>query len=81
MLFRSPKRYFNEETTRRGIKCLKNYKKDFDFKNNCFKITPKHDWSSHGADAFRYLALSYRDTLTTIGSRQFSRANDRVINF
>lgn len=76
-----PKCYFNEETTRRGIKCLKNYKKDFDFKNNCFKISPKHDWSSHGADAFRYLALSYRDTLTTIGSRQFSRANDRVINF
>lgn len=76
-----PKCYFNEETTRKGLNCLKNYKKDFDFKNNCFKIEPKHDWSSHGADAFRYLALAYRETLTTISSRQYNRANDRVINF
>lgn len=76
-----PKCYFNEETTRKGLNCLKNYKKDFDFKNNCFKIEPKHDWSSHGADSFRYLALAYRENLTTIGSRQYNRANDRVINF
>ena len=24
-----------------------------------FKDKPLHDWSSHGADAFRYLALSF----------------------
>lgn len=76
-----PKCYFNEETTRSGLNALKNYKKDFDFKNNCFKIEPKHDWCSHGADAFRYLALSYRDTLTNIGYMQYTKALDRVINF
>jgi len=26
------------------------------------KPRPLHDWSSHAADAFRYLAVSYRDT-------------------
>ncbi|MGA7026551.1 MAG: hypothetical protein WB036_27760 [Pseudolabrys sp.] len=26
-----------------------------------FKRTPLHDWASHGADAFRYLAMSWRE--------------------
>jgi hypothetical protein len=52
--------FFNESTTKKGLLALKNYKKDFDNKNNVFKLQPKHDWASHGADAFRYLAVSYR---------------------
>jgi len=55
-----PKCFFNETTTRRGLLTLKNYKKEFDNKNNVFKLQPKHYWASHGADAFRYLAVSYR---------------------
>jgi len=58
-----PKCFFNEATTRRGLLTLKNYKKDFDNKNNTFKLQPKHDWASHGADAFRYLAVSYRENI------------------
>jgi hypothetical protein len=59
-----PKCFFNEATTRRGLLTLKNYKKDFDNKNNTFKLQPKHDWASHGADAFRYLAVSYRENIS-----------------
>jgi len=58
-----PKCFFNETTTRRGLLTLKNYKKEFDNKNNTFKLQPKHDWASHGADAFRYLAVSYRENI------------------
>jgi hypothetical protein len=36
---------------------LTNYKKQFDEIRNCFKDKPLHDWSSNGADAFRYLAV------------------------
>jgi phage terminase large subunit len=33
----------------------------FDEENNkSFKARPLHDWSSHGADAMRYLAIGYR---------------------
>lgn len=39
-----------------GIRALKEYHKDWDEKNQQFKDTPCHDWSSHGADAFRYLS-------------------------
>jgi hypothetical protein len=53
--------YFNEETTGAGLNVLRNYKKEFDFKNNTFKLQPKKDWASHGSDAFRYLAVSYRN--------------------
>ena len=48
--------YFDKEKTERGWKCLKNYHKELDEKRQAFKW-PEHDWSSHGADAFRYLAV------------------------
>lgn len=67
--------YFNEATTRAGLNALRNYKKEFDFKNNVFKLQPKHDWTSHGSDAFRYLAVSYRDDF----GREFKRM-DRAIS-
>ena len=33
---------------------MRQYRKDFDEKMQTFKNKPLHDWSSHGADAFRY---------------------------
>jgi len=48
--------YFYESTTEFGVKCLEAYRRDWDIKNGCWKDAPKHDWSSHGADAFRYLS-------------------------
>lgn len=53
--------YFDEDKCLRGIQALRSYKKDWDAKNKVFKKNPKHDWSSHGADAFRYLAVSIKD--------------------
>jgi len=67
-----PSCFFNETTTRRGLLALKNYKKEFDNKNNTFKLYPKHDWASHGADAFRYLAVSYREN---IGQQQHQQTH------
>ena len=48
--------WFDREKTERGWKCLKNYHKELDEKRMAFKW-PEHDWSSHGADSFRYLAV------------------------
>jgi hypothetical protein len=39
-----------------GLEALKSYKYEWDEKGQTFKKTPVHDWSSHSADAFRYLA-------------------------
>ena len=48
--------WFDREKTERWWKCLKNYHKELDEKRQAFKW-PEHDWSSHWADAFRYLAV------------------------
>jgi len=52
-----PSCWFNKETTKFGLECLRNYRREFNEKLNVFQERPKHDWSSHAADAFRYLAL------------------------
>mgnify|MGYP000990887662 CR=1 FL=1 len=51
--------YFDKDKTHRGIMALKNYRKDWDQKNKVFRLGPLHDWSSHGADAFRTLAVTH----------------------
>lgn len=52
-----PRCWFDKEKTARGIEALRNYRRDYDAKRKVFKNAPMHDWSSHGADAFRYLAI------------------------
>jgi len=48
--------WFDERKCSQLIKCLENYKKDWDERLGCYKSCPLHNWSSHGADAFRTLA-------------------------
>lgn len=40
------------------IKALENYRQEFDIKRKVYKSNPLHDWSSHYADAMRYLCVS-----------------------
>lgn len=54
--------YFLESTTREGVKCLESYRKEWNDKLGCFRDSPLHDWSSHTADAFRYLATMEEGT-------------------
>jgi len=56
MLF--PRVYFDAEGCAAGIEALTHYRRDYNARLGEFKPTPVHDWSSHGADAFRYLALA-----------------------
>ncbi len=53
-----PRCYFDARECEYGIEALKMYQTEWDEKNKVFKSTPKHDWASHGADAFRYLAIA-----------------------
>ena len=52
--------WFDAEKCERGIDCLRQYRRDYDENNKSFKARPLHDWSSHGADAMRYLAVGFR---------------------
>lgn len=56
-----PRCWFNMPATRDGVEGLKQYRADYDEKLRVFKDKPRHDWTSHRADAFRYLAMAYRE--------------------
>lgn len=49
--------YIDEKRCAAGIEALTNYRWDYNERLDEPKRTPVHDWSSHGSDAFRYLAL------------------------
>ena len=49
--------WFNVPKVQTGLNCLRNYRRDYDEKRKIFYERPLHDWSSHGSDSFRYLAL------------------------
>jgi phage terminase large subunit len=52
-----PRCWFNLPQVQTGLNCLRNYRRDYDEKRKIFYERPLHDWSSHGSDSFRYLAL------------------------
>lgn len=58
----STKMYIDEEKCKKLISCLDNYQYEFNEKTGLNTVQPKHDWSSHGASAFMYLALSIDKT-------------------
>lgn len=54
-----PKVWFDitNEDVKLGVNALRMYQREWDDRNRIFKQSPKHDWSSNPADAFRMLCL------------------------
>jgi phage terminase large subunit len=55
-----PRRWFNESTTGAGRDALGYYHERKDEHRNV-GLGPEHDWSSHAADAFGCMAISYEE--------------------
>lgn len=55
------KSWFDKEKCERGISALENYERKWDAKNKIFTSKPLHNWASHGADAWRMLAVAIQD--------------------
>ncbi len=51
-----PKCWFDAENCKRGLIALRSYRREWDEERKVLGLKPIHDWSSHGSDAFRYLA-------------------------
>lgn len=60
-----PRCWFDKENTKQGLSALRNYRRVFDEKRNVFFDTPLHDWASHYADSFRYLAIGLNEVDAT----------------
>ena len=52
-----PKCYFDKDKCRDGLEMLRQYRQDWDDRRKVFRDHPRHDYTSHSADAFRYLAI------------------------
>lgn len=55
--------WFDLAKTQDGVEMLRQYQREWDDVGRMFKDRPKHDSSSHAADAFRYLALAWREEI------------------
>jgi hypothetical protein len=56
-----PRCWFDAEKCADGIEALRQYQREYDEDKKAFRQTPKHDWTSHPADAMRMLAISWRE--------------------
>lgn len=70
-----PMCWFDSKKCERGIEALKLYRYEYDEKIGTLKNRPIHDWTSHAADAFRYLAEGLAQGVT------HSSAFHRKINY
>lgn len=53
--------WFDEDKTQGLLNSLVQYRREWDEKHQTYKANPLHDWTSHAADAFRYMALSIQE--------------------
>lgn len=55
-----PRCKFDVVRTNRGMEALRQYQREWDDSLKTYKPHPLHNWASHAADAFRYLAVGLR---------------------
>jgi len=53
--------WFDGDKCMEGIECLRQYQREYDEDKKVFRDRPRHDWTSHSADAFRYLSIAWRE--------------------
>ena len=51
--------WFDAKGCKYGIESLRNYRSQYDKLKRVESSKPLHDWTSHGADAFRYAAVTW----------------------
>ena len=57
-----PRCWFDKDKCERGVDALRQYRREYDEKGMTWRSRPLHDWTSHCADAMRYLAIGYKET-------------------
>jgi hypothetical protein len=53
-----PRCWFDKDKTKQGVNALRNYRREYNEKQNVYYEKPLHDWASHASDSFRYLAIT-----------------------
>jgi phage terminase large subunit len=56
-----PRCWFDEVKCKAGIEALRQYQFEFDEDKKTFRSKPRHDWASHGSDAFELIGQIWRN--------------------
>lgn len=58
-----PRCWFDKDKCQEGLKALRKYQREMQKDEVSLQRNPKHDWTSHYADAFRYLAIAWDEPI------------------
>lgn len=58
-----PKCWFDKRKCEGLLEALRQYRTEYDEKRKAFRANPLHDWTSHAADAMRYLCVGLEQSL------------------
>jgi hypothetical protein len=64
-----PRCWFDVGRCAKGLGFLRQYRADYDDKAKTFRDSPRHDFTSHSADAFRYLCMAWRDGSASVPAK------------
>lgn len=68
-----PRVWIDEKNCKQLIKALENYREEWDDKRKIYRGRPLHDFSSHGADAMRYMACALPKTQQGASGEEIDR--------
>ena len=75
-----PRTYMDAERCDAGIEALSQYQREWDEDKRAFRDKPLHNWTSHAADAFRYLAVAWREEAAPMPAQPTRWPNELTIN-
>lgn len=73
-----PRCWFDKKACELGINCLEAYHAKLDESRAVLSMIPVHDWASHGADAFRTMAVAMKRGQIRDNSRVTREENERL---
>ena len=66
---------FHSQNCKMLITCLREFMREYDEERRVFADKPLHNWASHGADAFTYGALAFREQFLSNNNQPFRYEN------
>ncbi len=63
-----------------GLDALKQYQREYDEDKRAFRDRPRHDWTSHYSDAFRYACLVWREEMQPKVPEKVKFGTDQTIS-
>ena len=81
-----PRTWFDADQCYDGIEALRQYQRERDEDKKVFRQSPRHDWTSHPADAFRMIAIAWaaeprnNETITVPRTLIVGPGNEATLN-